>query len=137
MKVAVGLSGGVDSSVAAAILKDKGYEVIGICMKLWDGAPQYLVRRHACYGPDEVADIEDARRVAATLEIPFHVFDLSKEYKNTVLEYFKGEYMRGRTPNPCIKCNQKIKFDALLNKAKNNGVEYDYRTDQSYFSICN
>ena len=135
MKVAVGLSGGVDSSVAAALLKNKGYEVTGICMKLWDGVPLNAGRSHACYGPDEVADIEDARGVAETLDIPFHLFDLSKEYKNTILEYFKKEYISGKTPNPCIKCNQKIKFGELLEKAKGCGLEYDYFATGHYANV--
>ncbi|MEE9504986.1 MAG: tRNA 2-thiouridine(34) synthase MnmA [Thermodesulfobacteriota bacterium] len=135
MKVAVGLSGGVDSSVAAALLKDKGYEVTGICMKLWDGAPLNVGRRHACYGPDEVADIEDARRVAEILTIPFHLFDLSQEYKSTILDYFKKEYISGKTPNPCIKCNQRIKFGDLLVKAKGFGIEYDCFATGHYANV--
>jgi tRNA-specific 2-thiouridylase len=126
MKVAVGLSGGVDSSIAAALLKKKGYEVIGVCMKIWDGTPLVEIRTHACYGPDEIVDIEDARQVSEKLGIPFYTFDLTKEYKSTILDYFKKEYIAGRTPNPCIRCNQKIKFARLLEKVRSSGVEYDY-----------
>jgi tRNA-specific 2-thiouridylase len=135
MKVAVGLSGGVDSSVAAAVLKEKGYEVIGICMKIWDGAPLAAGGRHACYGPDEMVDIEDARQVAETLGIPFHLFDLTQEYKSTILDYFKKEYLTGRTPNPCIRCNQKIKFKVLLEKAQRGGVEFEYFATGHYAKV--
>jgi len=125
MKVAVGMSGGVDSSVAAALLKEKGHDVIGICMKIWDGTPLVSGEYHACYGPDEVADIEDASRIAEQLGIPFYVIDLVEEYKTTILDYFKGEYLVGRTPNPCIKCNQHIKFKKLISKTHNMGVSFD------------
>ena len=125
MKVAVGMSGGVDSSVAAALLKEKGYEVIGICMRIWDGTPLIAGEYHACYGPDEVGDIEDAARIAEQLGIGFHVIDLVEEYKTTILDYFKGEYLAGRTPNPCIKCNQHIKFKKLILKTRSLGVTFD------------
>jgi tRNA-specific 2-thiouridylase len=125
MKVAVGMSGGVDSSVAAALLKEKGYDVIGICMKIWDGTPLIAGEYHACYGPDEVGDIEDATRIAEQLGIPFHVIDLVEEYKTTILDYFKGEYLVGRTPNPCIKCNQHIKFKKLISKTQDLGIRFN------------
>ena len=135
MKVAVGMSGGVDSSVAAALLKEKGHEVIGICMKIWDGTPLIAGEYHACYGPDEVEDIEDARRIADHLGIPFYVIDLVQEYKATILDYFKGEYLVGRTPNPCIKCNQHIKFKALLSKTENSGVSFDFFATGHYARV--
>jgi tRNA-specific 2-thiouridylase len=135
MRVAVGLSGGVDSSVAAALLKEKGYEVLGICMKIWDGAPGTGGGPHACYGPDEVTDIEDAAEVAHILEIPFHVVDLTREYDNIVLKYFREEYLSGRTPNPCIRCNQRVKFEVLIEKARAEGIAFDYFATGHYARV--
>ena len=126
MKIAVGLSGGVDSSVAAAILKKQGHEVTGIIMKIWDGTPVKTHGGHACYGPDEIEDIEDARRVSEILDIPFHVIDLTEDYKKEVLEYFRKEYISGRTPNPCVICNRKIKFEQLVNHALKSGLDFEY-----------
>ncbi len=126
MNVAVGMSGGVDSAVAAVILKDQGYDVIGISMAVWDGSVTCVpAKRHACYGPDEKEDIREAERVCSRIGIPFHVFDCSKEYRRTVVEYFKNEYRSARTPNPCVVCNQRVKFDALLREAKASGVSFD------------
>ena len=126
-KVAVAMSGGVDSSVAAALLKEQGYQVSGVTMKIEAGEVfSGEGRRHGCYGPGEEKDIEDARKVAQTLGIPFYVFDLRQEYKAEVLDYFCHEYLSGRTPNPCIKCNRQIKFDALVEKARDSGIEFDY-----------
>ena len=93
-KVVAAMSGGVDSSVTAALLKEKGYEVSGVTMKIWDG--EALPRegmRHGCYGPEEEGDIEDARKVSQILGIDFYVFDLRQEYKAEVLDYFCHEYL--------------------------------------------
>ncbi len=135
MKVAVGLSGGVDSSVAAALLKENGYDVVGICMKLWDGTPLTVKGHHACYGPDEIVDINDAHTVAVLLDIPFYVIDLTQEYKHTILDYFRKEYVNGRTPNPCVRCNQKIKFKELLEKARESGITFDYFATGHYANV--
>lgn len=135
MKVAVGLSGGVDSSVAAAVLKENGYDVVGVCMKLWDGTPFRVKGHHACYGPDEDEHINDARLIAERLGIPFFVIDLSREYKWTILDYFRDEYMKGRTPNPCIRCNQRIKFKALLEKAQRSGIVFHYFATGHYAKV--
>ncbi|MCK5422747.1 MAG: 7-cyano-7-deazaguanine synthase, partial [Deltaproteobacteria bacterium] len=139
MKVAVGLSGGVDSSVAAALLKENGYEVVAICMKLWDGTPLTVKGHHACYGPDEAEDIKDAQQIAEKLGIPFHVIDLSREYKRAILDYFREEYIKGRTPNPCIRCNQRIKFRELLEKAQSSGIIFNYFATGHYAKVeyCN
>ncbi|MDP6647236.1 MAG: tRNA 2-thiouridine(34) synthase MnmA [Dehalococcoidales bacterium] len=132
-KIVVAMSGGVDSSVAAALLKEQGYQITGVTMKLWDGPD--LPRegaRHGCYGPGETEDIEDARKVARILGIPFHVFNLKEEYKTEVLDYFRLEYLSGRTPNPCIRCNRSLKFGALVSRIEQSGIEFDYLATGHY-----
>jgi tRNA-uridine 2-sulfurtransferase len=132
--VIVGLSGGVDSSVAAYLLKQQGFHVIGVTMAIWDG--QYKsTGKHACYGADEAEEIREAREIAGILEIPYHVFDCSAEYKDSVLQYFKAEYIAGRTPNPCIRCNQLIKFGLLPLMAEKSGVSYDYFATGHYARV--
>jgi tRNA-specific 2-thiouridylase len=124
-RVAVGMSGGVDSSVAALLLKEAGHEVIGVTMSIYggarDGVPAAANRggRHArgsCYGPDESTDIEDASRVCARLGIPHHVVDLRDDFRRLVVEHTRAEYLAGRTPNPCVRCNQTMKFGLLVEK---------------------
>lgn len=135
-KVVVAMSGGVDSSVVAALLKEKGYEVIGVTMKIWDGEALPEERRHhGCYGPGEREDIEDARKVTQVLGIPLYTFDLRQEYRIEVLDYFCHEYLLGRTPNPCIRCNRRVKFDALLKKARDSGLEFDYFATGHYARV--
>ena len=136
MKVVVAMSGGVDSSVAAALLKEQGYQVSGVKMRIWDGEVLPGGRkRHGCCGPGEEEDIEDARKVSRILEIPFRVLDLRQEYKAEVLDYFCHEYLSGRTPNPCLRCNRKIKFDALLRKTLDSGIEFDYFATGHYARV--
>lgn len=133
MKILVGMSGGVDSSVAALLLKEQGHEVIGAIMSIWSEekhkrlAPSVNANacKDACYGPNEKEDIEEARKIAEKIGIPFYVFDCSKEYEQIVLDNFKEEYLSGRTPNPCIRCNSLIKFDVLPFLAKKSGLEFD------------
>ena len=120
------MSGGVDSSVAAALLKEAGHEVVGVTMKVWDGeAISMGGLRHGCYGPGEEEDIEDAGNVAQSLGIPFHVLDLTEEYRSNVLDYFRSEYLRGRTPNPCVRCNPRVKLGAMIVRAKDHGISFD------------
>ncbi|MCX6245195.1 MAG: tRNA 2-thiouridine(34) synthase MnmA [Bacteroidetes bacterium] len=136
-KVIVGLSGGVDSSVAAYLLKQQGYEVTGVTMAIWDGKPGLASSsgKHACYGPDENEEIAEARELAGILGIPYHVYDCSGRYKSMVLDYFKKEYLSGRTPNPCVKCNQLIKFGMLPEVAKSEGLEFDYFATGHYARV--
>lgn len=126
MKIAVGMSGGVDSSVAAALLKQEGHDVTGVTMKIWpSGEASTKAKRHGCYGPGDAEDISDAARVAKSIGIPHHVIDLTQEYRHEVLDFFCGEYLAGRTPNPCVRCNQRIKFGILLEKTRESGVDFD------------
>ena len=115
-KVVVGLSGGVDSSVAAFLLKEQGYEVIGVTMLLWSPEQE---RAQA-----EPQSVVDARKVAEHLGIEYHVLDFKAQFKKEVVDYFTSEYLAGRTPNPCNVCNRRIKWEALLAWANEQGAEY-------------
>jgi tRNA-uridine 2-sulfurtransferase len=150
-RVLLGMSGGVDSSVTGYLLREQGYEVVGVTMKVW---PQDCISRaeDKCCGPQAVAD---ARGVAHSLGIPHYVVDEADQFEQTVINYFASEYQAGRTPNPCVMCNEKLKFGNLWGKAQALGCDYiatghyaiieqhaeravlrkgvDPRKDQSYF----
>ncbi len=115
MRVLVAMSGGVDSSVAAALLVEQGHEVVGATLKLWGGESDS--------GCCSVADVEDARRVAQQLGITHHVFNLTEEFDRNVVAPYVGEHALGRTPNPCIECNRSMKFDRLLHRADRLGFD--------------
>jgi tRNA-specific 2-thiouridylase len=115
-RVLVAMSGGVDSSVAAALLLRQGYDVVGVTMNVWPELPDdAVVRADACCS---LAAVEDARQVAAVLGIPYYVLNLKNVFAERVIDNFYDEYAHGRTPNPCVRCNQYIKFDALWPKAR-------------------
>jgi tRNA-uridine 2-sulfurtransferase len=150
-RVLLGMSGGVDSSVAGYLLREQGYQVIGVTMKVW---PQDCISRaeDKCCGPQAVAD---ARGVAHSLGIPHYVVDEADQFERLIIDYFSSEYQAGRTPNPCVMCNEKVKFGNLWSKAAALGCDYiatghyaiiehhadhailrkglDPRKDQSYF----
>jgi len=121
-KVVVGMSGGVDSTVAAYKLKEMGYDVIGIHMKVWDDSDADFVEKEG--GCCSLSAVEDARRVCEKIDIPFYVVNFKEVFKEKVIGYFLDEYKQGRTPNPCIACNKYVKFDALIKKAHDLGAYY-------------
>lgn len=127
--VAVGLSGGVDSALAAWSLKQQGFNVVGITMSMWDNSLPNLPKiegKSGCFGPNEGESIEAAKKIAQRMGIEHYTVPVSAEYSKNVLDYFRSEYRAGRTPNPCVRCNQTIKFGAMLNTARKMGIAFDY-----------
>lgn len=121
-KVVVGMSGGVDSSVAAWLLREQGYDVIGVTMQIWQEEEQSVQEEQGgCCG---LSAVDDARRVAASLNIPYYVMNFKREFKESVIDYFVDEYLHGRTPNPCIACNRYVKWEALLKRSMDIGADY-------------
>ena len=119
MRALVAMSGGVDSSVAAALMLDQGYEVIGVTLKQWEGPDGTMPVAGCC----TLSDAEDARRVAAQLDIPYYVLDYVEEFTAAVVEPFAQGYLDGLTPNPCIECNRNVRFDALLDRTTDLGCD--------------
>lgn len=120
--VVVGMSGGVDSSVAAYLLKQQGYHVIGVTMQIWQAEDScHIENEGGCCGWSAV---EDARRVAQMLDIPYYVMNFRDEFQENVIDYFVAEYLKGRTPNPCIACNRYVKWESLLQRSLEIGADY-------------
>ena len=121
-KVVVGMSGGVDSSAAAYLLKEQGYDVIGVTMQIWQETENIVQEENGgCCG---LSAVDDARRVASMLGIPYYVMNFREEFQKQVIDYFVAEYLRGRTPNPCIACNRYVKWEALLKRSMDIGADY-------------
>ena len=121
-RVVVGMSGGVDSSVAAWLLKKQGYDVMGVTMQIWQEEDELSLEEHGgCCG---LSAVDDARRVAASLEIPYYVMNFKQDFKHYVIDYFIDEYLNGRTPNPCIACNRYVKWESLLKRSMDIGADY-------------
>ena len=121
-KVVVGMSGGVDSSVAAYLLKEQGYDVIGVTMQIWQDEDVFKQSQEGgCCG---LSAVEDARRVAAVLDIPYYVMNFKADFKKYVIDYFVSEYERAYTPNPCIACNRYVKWESLLHRSLEIGADY-------------
>lgn len=142
-KVVVGMSGGVDSSVAAYLLKEQGYDVIGVTMQIWQDEDECtLEAQGGCCG---LSAVDDARRVAQVLNIPYYVMNFKDVFRQQVMDYFAGEYLNARTPNPCIACNRYVKWEALLKRSLDIGADYiatgHYaridRLKNGRFAICN
>ena len=137
--VVVGLSGGVDSTVTALLLKRRGCNVIGVTMSLGQGDLPELSGgkrlRPSCYGSDKSEDIAECEKFCNENDIPYRVIDVKDEYRIQVLDYFKAEYRAGRTPNPCIRCNSFVKFGALLEGVQRQGIVYDYFCTGHYARI--
>ncbi|WP_010250170.1 tRNA 2-thiouridine(34) synthase MnmA [Acetivibrio cellulolyticus] len=120
--VMIGMSGGVDSSVAAAVLLEKGYDVIGVTMQIWPETKEEVKLTEG--GCCSLSAVDDARGVANSLGIPYYVLNFKEVFEEKVINYFIDEYLKGKTPNPCIACNRHVKFESLLSKAVSMGLDY-------------
>lgn len=137
--VAVGMSGGVDSTLTALLLKERGCRVVGVTMSSWMGdfslPPSPEGVRSSCYGPDEAIDIAQCQELCRQQGLEHHVIDVRDAYHRHVLDYFTGEYRCGRTPNPCVNCNRTIKFGALLDGIRAKGIDFDYFCTGHYAAL--
>ncbi len=136
MRIAVGMSGGVDSTVAVALLVAQGHDAVGLTLQIWNGTVALPTgRRSSCYGPEEPQELEKTQAVAARLGIEHHIVPLTDEYREHVLDYFRREYQAGRSHNPCVKCNREVKFGSLLVKTRNLGLAFDFFATGHYARV--
>ena len=137
LTIAVGMSGGVDSTMAACLLQRQGFDVVGVTMQIWDGSVDLPAgeRRSGCYGPGEAQDLEELRALTTRLGIRHVTIPLATEYRQWVLDHFRREYLAGRTPNPCVMCNWKLKFGLLLDKAHAAGLKFDHFATGHYARV--
>ncbi len=137
MKIAIGMSGGIDSTMAALILRDQGHQVIGLTMAIWDESiPIQQSIKSGCYGPGEKEDLIAARHACEKLGIEHHIIHLRDEFTENVLSYFCDTYVAGKTPNPCLVCNQRMKFGLLPARAREQGLEFDYFATGHYVRVA-
>ncbi len=137
MKILVGMSGGIDSSVAAYLLKQQGHEVVGVTMTIWSRR-SHLERplgSTSCFAPDKSEDIARIKEICAQIGIEHTVLELSDRFEEVVLTNFKNEYLDGRTPNPCVWCNERIKFGAMVDYAYESGIDFDRFATGHYAQI--
>ena len=125
MRVAIGMSGGVDSAAAAILLKEQGHEVTGITMRMWRPGKYRGGGEGSCFGPGEEKNIAAAAETARRIGIDYRVFDVGEEYERTVIDYFRNTYLDGRTPNPCVRCNAIVKFGLLPRLARESGLDFE------------
>ncbi|MEC8271262.1 MAG: tRNA 2-thiouridine(34) synthase MnmA, partial [SAR324 cluster bacterium] len=128
-RIAIAMSGGVDSSVAALLLKKEGHQLLGLHMKLHHGEGHERIRKRCC----SLDEALDARAICRKLDIPFYVLDFQKEFRETVIDYFIRDYQQGKTPNPCVMCNRKIKSGPLIQKSME--LECDFLATGHYASV--
>ena len=129
-KALIAMSGGVDSSIAALLMKENGYECIGVTMRLFENEDAGICRKNTCCSLD---DVEDARAVAFSMGIPYHVFNFADRFREDVLDRFAAAYENGVTPNPCIDCNRYLKFDKMFQRMRE--LEYDYIVTGHYARV--
>ncbi|NLA12752.1 MAG: tRNA 2-thiouridine(34) synthase MnmA, partial [Tissierellia bacterium] len=134
--VAVGISGGIDSAMTAYLLKEQGYRVMGLTMKTWDENTEMgKTVKSGCFGPGQEESIISAAHLCQKMGIEHYVISLEREFQQNVMDYFCRTYIQGKTPNPCLVCNAKLKFALLPEKAKAMGLEFDYFATGHYAKI--
>lgn len=137
MRVLIGMSGGIDSTVAAYLLKQQGHEVVGVTMTIWSNRSDLPTPKqtNSCFAPDKTEDLEKIKAICSRLGIEHQSLELSDQFEKVVLDNFNTEYMSGKTPNPCVWCNSKIKFGAMVDYAREKGLQFDKFATGHYAQI--